>query len=33
MIQPDFDSIKQTDPYGHEFWYARDLAPLLGYKR
>jgi DNA-damage-inducible protein D len=33
MIQPDFDSIKQTDPYGHEFWSARDLAPLLGYKR
>jgi DNA-damage-inducible protein D len=28
---PDFDSIKQTNPYGMEFWSARDLAPLLGY--
>jgi DNA-damage-inducible protein D len=33
MIQPDFDSIKQTDPYGHEFWSARELMPLLGYDR
>lgn len=29
---PDFDSIKQINPYGVEFWRARDLAPLLGYK-
>lgn len=28
---PDFDSIKQTNPYGQEYWSARDLAPLLGY--
>ncbi|HEU0000615.1 MAG TPA: DNA damage-inducible protein D [Ktedonobacteraceae bacterium] len=32
MIQtPDFDSIKQVNPYGQEYWSARDLAPLLGY--
>jgi DNA-damage-inducible protein D len=28
---PDFDSIKQTNMYGVEFWSARDLMPLLGY--
>jgi len=27
----DFDSIKQINPYGQEYWSARDLAPLLGY--
>jgi DNA-damage-inducible protein D len=31
MIQVDFNSIKQMDPYRHEFWSARDLMPLLGY--
>ncbi|HTK06086.1 MAG TPA: DNA damage-inducible protein D [Ktedonobacteraceae bacterium] len=30
---PDFDSIKQTNVYGVEFWSARDLAPLLGYTK
>jgi len=30
---PDFDSIKQTNPYGMEYWSARDLAPLLGYNK
>jgi hypothetical protein len=30
---PDFDSIKQTNPYGAEYWSARDLAPLLGYNK
>ena len=30
---PDFDSIKQTNPYGMEYWSARDLMPLLGYKK
>src|ERR1017187_1544190 len=30
---PDFDSIKQTNPYGQEYWSARDLAPLLGYNK
>ncbi|HLZ57692.1 MAG TPA: hypothetical protein VKR06_12150 [Ktedonosporobacter sp.] len=28
---PDFDSIKQTNMYGVEYWSARDLMPLLGY--
>lgn len=28
---PDFDSIKQANVYGIEFWSARDLMPLLGY--
>lgn len=28
---PDFDSIKQTNPYGEDYWSARDLMPLLGY--
>lgn len=28
---PDFDSIKQANVYGMEFWSARDLMPLLGY--
>ncbi len=31
--QPDFDSIKQVNPYGREYWSARELAPLLGYAR
>jgi DNA-damage-inducible protein D len=30
---PDFDSIKQENPYGVEYWSARDLMPLLGYKK
>jgi DNA-damage-inducible protein D len=30
---PDFNSIKQTNPYGTEYWSARDLMPLLGYKK
>ncbi len=30
---PDFDSIKQMNPYGAEYWSARDLAPLLGYSQ
>lgn len=28
---PDFDSIKQTNPYGEEYWSARALMALLGY--
>ncbi len=28
---PDFDSIKQVNPYGEDYWSARDLMPLLGY--
>lgn len=27
-----FDSVKKTRPNGVEFWSARDLMPLLGYK-
>ena len=26
-----FESIKHTDEYGNEFWYARALAKILGY--
>src|ERR1700694_1252100 len=28
---PDFNSIKQVNPYGAEYWSARDLSLLLGY--
>jgi DNA-damage-inducible protein D len=28
-----FDSIRQRDERGSEFWYARQLMPVLGYKR
>ncbi|MEO8972878.1 MAG: DNA damage-inducible protein D [Ktedonobacteraceae bacterium] len=31
--QPDFNSIRQLNPYGQEYWYARDLMPLLGYTK
>lgn len=31
--QPDFDSIKQENVYGIEYWSARDLMPLLGYTK
>ncbi|HEY4034901.1 MAG TPA: BRO family protein, partial [Ktedonobacteraceae bacterium] len=30
---PDFDSIKQINPYNVEYWSARDLMPLLGYRQ
>lgn len=30
---PNFESIKNTSPYGVEYWSARDLAPLLGYDK
>lgn len=30
---PNFDAIKQVNPYGEEYWSARDLMPLLGYGR
>src|SRR5579863_2988564 len=33
VTSPDFDSIKQTNPYGQEYWSARTLMPLLGYGR
>jgi len=28
---PNFDSIRHLNPYGIEYWSARDLMPLLGY--
>ncbi|SKA83029.1 DNA-damage-inducible protein D [Caloramator quimbayensis] len=28
-----FEKIKNINEYGSEFWYARDLAEILGYKR
>lgn len=31
--QPDFNSMKQLNPYGQEYWSARRLMPLLGYGR
>ncbi len=30
---PDFDAIKQLNIYGVEYWSARELMGLLGYKR
>ena len=27
-----FDSIKQIDEYGNEYWYARDLSKILEYR-
>lgn len=27
----DFDTVKQTNVYGVDYWSARDLMPLLGY--
>lgn len=29
--KPDFESVKQINPYGAEYWSARDLMRLLGY--
>lgn len=28
-----FDSIRQTDENGNEFWSARDLMPIMGYSK
>lgn len=34
QIKAQFDLVVQNDPEAHiEFWYARDLMPLLGYDR
>lgn len=27
-----FESIKHTDEYGNEYWYARELMRVFGYK-
>src|SRR5690242_15418772 len=32
MSGPQFDSIKHLNPYHVEYWEARELMPLLGYK-
>jgi len=32
-LKAKFESIKQTSPYGMEYWSARDLMPLLGYDK
>jgi len=29
----DFESIKKVNPYGAEYWSAREVAPLLGYTK
>jgi DNA-damage-inducible protein D len=29
---PNFDGIRQVNPYGVEYWSARELMPLLGYR-
>ncbi len=31
-LHKDFESIKKTDEIGYEYWEARELMPLLGYK-
>ncbi len=31
--QATFESIKQIDEYGNEYWYARELAPVLDYRQ
>lgn len=31
--QATFDSIKHFDEQGNEYWYARDLAPVLDYRQ
>jgi DNA-damage-inducible protein D len=31
-VSPDFDNIRKINPYGAEYWSARDLMPLLGYQ-
>ncbi|MCL1984645.1 MAG: DNA damage-inducible protein D, partial [Methanomassiliicoccaceae archaeon] len=28
-----FEAIKQTDEHGNEYWFARDLAPVLEYSK
>lgn len=31
-LNKDFESIKKTDKNGVEYWEARELMPMLGYK-
>lgn len=30
---PEFESIRKVNPYGEEYWLARELMPLLGYNK
>ena len=30
---PNFDAIRHLDDDGREYWFARELYPLLGYSR
>lgn len=32
-LNKDFESIKKIDENGVEYWYARELMPLLGYEK
>ena len=32
VTNENFESIKHTDENGTEFWYARELQDILGYK-
>lgn len=32
-LNKDFENIKKVDENGVEFWYARELMPLLGYEK
>ena len=32
MKEPDFESIKQINVLGHEYWSARNLQKALGYE-
>jgi len=32
LQSPDFDSIRQINSYGKEYWSGRELMPLLGYQ-
>jgi len=32
-LHKDFESIKKMDEFGHEYWEARELMPLVGYER
>jgi DNA-damage-inducible protein D len=31
-LSPSFESLKKVDENGVEYWEARELMPLLGYK-
>ena len=31
MTEMSFESIRREDEHGNEFWFARELAPLLDY--